>query len=313
MLYTLSVPCKTFLAGEYVALQGKPVLMLMTEPRFELQVSKTMEPSSPATNGLLAKVPNPFHPQSPAGQFYELNKEALSGYEFKFIDPLVGRGGFGSSSAEFLLLKSFLQLVGSLTSGSELDLDLKELLSSYWELPGHQAVKPSGADVVGQRVGGMIYFTREEGLFKRLSWTFADLDFRLVHTGVKLKTHEHLRDLKKLDFSVLAEKTEALHHAIIQADEGQFILNINELGQELGRLGLLAEHSFALMQSLRTELPILAAKGCGAMGSDVVLIVFRRDETQIVERWLTQHNYFYLGGIAALAKGLEIKEQHEVI
>jgi len=64
-MFRLSVPSKTFLIGEYVALEGGPALLLNTTPRFGLEVQKD-------------------------------NKV--------FRDPHRSRGGFGASGAEALLL-----------------------------------------------------------------------------------------------------------------------------------------------------------------------------------------------------------------
>ena len=92
----LSVPGKTFLLGEYVALDGGPSLLLSTEPRFELRVRARSR-----------DVALPFHAQSPAGRFFERHADDLAAWEFEFRDPSGGRGGLGASSAQFALMYAF--------------------------------------------------------------------------------------------------------------------------------------------------------------------------------------------------------------
>ena len=79
MALQLSVPSKTFLLGEYVALNGGPAIVLCTAPRFELRVEK---------NSSHAKYEN-IHPQSPAGKLIAKNS-FYQKYDLHFIDPYHG-------------------------------------------------------------------------------------------------------------------------------------------------------------------------------------------------------------------------------
>src|SRR4051794_4338735 len=90
MSLVFSVPGKTFLAGEYLALSGGPSLVFASEPRFELSV----------TSG--AGKAEGIHADSPAGLFIKKNQDYFKNFDLVFHDPYQGKGGFGASTAQFL-------------------------------------------------------------------------------------------------------------------------------------------------------------------------------------------------------------------
>ncbi|MCJ8276001.1 MAG: hypothetical protein HRT44_09755, partial [Bdellovibrionales bacterium] len=79
------IPSKTFVLGEYLAINGTASLIMTTEPSFIVKV---------IDDSLYG-----YHPDSPAGQLRkELNHSSVG---FSFLDPHEGRGGFGRSTAEY--------------------------------------------------------------------------------------------------------------------------------------------------------------------------------------------------------------------
>ncbi len=90
MSMVFSIPGKTFLAGEYLALYEGPTLVFLSQPYFELSVNKG--------HGETAGI----HKESPAGLFIRKHQEYFANFDLKFIDPYSGRGGFGASTAQFL-------------------------------------------------------------------------------------------------------------------------------------------------------------------------------------------------------------------
>jgi hypothetical protein len=188
---TLSVPGKTFLVGEYLALVGGPSLLLSTGPRFSL----TVEADERADLH-----PGPFHSLSPAGKYLTRHQRDLSRFDFKFSDPHLGRGGLGASSAQWVLLHAFRRGLheallneqsGSLDPASvEWSALLDEYRNCAWTGEG---AAPSGADVVSQITGGITLFDGREFQVRRLTWGFPSLSFTLVRTGEKLATHDHLK------------------------------------------------------------------------------------------------------------------------
>src|SRR4051812_36096175 len=106
----LSVPAKTFLVGEYLALSGGPSLVITTLPRFELET----DPQA---------LRNPFAFASPAGKLWE--SDPLKP-KLKFRDPFEEAGGLGASTAQFALLYAALR-------GKESVTNLRDLLSTYRE------------------------------------------------------------------------------------------------------------------------------------------------------------------------------------
>lgn len=295
---TFSVPGKTFLVGEYLALDGGPSLILATEPRFVLRASRRRSFEQ-----------NPSHPfafSSPAERLFRRHEASFDGWSFKFEDPYEGAGGLGASSAQFLLLYSWLLdvRVGELAA-----FDWRRLLEEYrlcsWNGEGRP---PSGADVVAQAVGGVCEFDGRESAARRLEWRFARLSFTLLRTGVKLATHEHLKNVAPAPRELLHSTVEEGQRAFTEGNEDALVAAVDRYARILATAGLTAESTLGLLEVLKTEVKaVRAAKGCGAMGADVILVLHDRRHAAEIQDWARTKGLAICGAEAQLAKrGLEI-------
>ena len=216
----LSVPGKTFLLGEYVALDGGPSLLLSTEPRFELRI----RPRGPSQTHA-APTRLPFHPKSPAGLYYKRHRDDFDAWSYEFRDPNGGKGGLGASSAQFALLYSFHH-DGEWASVSE--TPWASLLRDYRECAWvGEGVPPSGADIVSQLSGGVTWFDGRTYMVESMPWPFSTLGFTLLRTGHKLATHEHLRTGAAAPHEVLRTMVSEARKAIISADEARLVESVN--------------------------------------------------------------------------------------
>ena len=300
----LSVPSKTFLLGEYVALNGGPAIIMQTEPRFLMEVESISDDRESK------EIQNPFHQDSIAGKLFCKKNSIFSDKRISFIDPHNGSGGWGRSSAEFALLYALAQQGGSEVSnyfGS--DIDLKQILTDYQSIAAESGKpSPSGADVIGQITGGVTFFHRNEGRVQKFSWPFSDIGVILFSTGTKLKTHEHLEKINNYDFSELIPSVQKAQQAFQAKDSGIFVQAMNEFAQSLSTLGLVAEHTINILKQINHP-SVLSKKGCGALGADVVAVVF--DSNQITsEKLCDDLKFLNLKPVAShqiISKGLEIE------
>lgn len=284
-MISLSAPGKTFLCGEYLALRGGPSVVLSTAPRFQLRVSKKLD-ASKFEESKVAATGSVFHEQSPAGHLLAQYPEFFAKYEMDFKNPY-GQGGFGGSTAEFLLLKAVHQFGDGLWTEHQLDLDVRAVLSEYRELHKDKVLKPSGADLVGQACGAITGFDRRAGRIQLFRWSFPHLGFVLFATGLKVPTHEHLSQFSaesELEqFEALDQPCQKVWDALSISSEGQFLIGLNEVSRQLEILGLQDDKILARARSFRAVPGVRAAKGCGALGADVMLVVFDRREIRQVE------------------------------
>jgi hypothetical protein len=240
--------------GEYVVLKAGPSLLLTTYPCFTAkQISK------PELKNI--------HPDSPAGQFWQTNANNQFGLEFD--DPFNGLGGLGASSAQFLgaymAQQHFLGKATSLTS----------MLEAYYNYAWDgQGIKPSGYDVLAQASTTCVYINQSKEKLVNYDWPFEDIDFVLIHTGKKLATHHHLQALT-LDNQLddLHDITEQGVDAFCHRDSALFIDSVNEYRSALYSLKLVANHTIDMTDELLQWPEVMAAKGCGAMGADVILLL----------------------------------------
>lgn len=272
----LSVPGKTFLAGEYLALKGGPVFVLGTQPKFEVIIR-------PYQDGM-KRTASTFHPLSPAGKLYFEELEYFSQFDFTWKNPY-GSGGFGASTAEFIALQTLVTMKESLWVEQERHFDLKETLKAYKDRTTTMSQKwnPSGADLVGQICGGVTFFENSTGRLQILSWPFLNLGFSIIKTDVKLATHEHLNELKDFEASRMTQAVEQLHESISTVAEDLFVSSIRDFASELKRQALVAPTTLELLQKLNSP-EVLASKGCGALGADVILLVHGKADHEKIQQ-----------------------------
>lgn len=248
------LPAKTFLVGEYAAIEGHAALLLTTTPCFELEVTHQA-----GMDGI--------HPDSPAGQLWQAAKINEKGLQWR--DPYQGKGGLGASSAQFI---GCYKAISALENKTE---DLRELLELYdrYAFNG-QGLKPSGYDIIAQYQHGCVYIDKKNDELDLFNWPFKEIGFLLAHTGKKLATHEHLQQssLPK-NLQRLAQLSQLAKKALLHTDSQQLLDAINQYHQQLLESNLVAEHSKTLINDLKNNSNILAIKGCGALGADILLII----------------------------------------
>lgn len=327
--YQISIPGKTFLSGEYLALFGGSSLLVSTEPGFQAFFLPQTVTSDVALSFLEKKQKidvSTWHSDfykndSPAGKYFVKNQEKLSDWQVYFFDGYHKQGGFGASTAQFLALYHFVNLIDNqFEEFTEIDLD--NLLVEYWLCQSDAEKKirrvltdtkqmyllPSGHDLIAQQHAGFSTVSKSlhslaggdtsqdvseslslqlEIQFRTFRWGFENLDFLLVPTGNKLATHTHIENLEKFSVEKLKEIQERLEGFFFIQDEVAFNLALKEWYQELQTLGFVSTLTQELVQKVETKPEILGIKGCGAMGSDVLFLTFNRSDREKVVSWLS--------------------------
>ncbi len=263
----VSIPGKVFLIGEYAVLEGAPAWVVAVPPRFEWE-------------GAGEDGPRPdFHAESPAGRFLASHPEIRGIYR----DPWNGQGGFGGSTAEFAL--------AAYASGIR---DVTEAWECYRSLlrPGAgDGLLPSGADLVGQWLGGAIEWDPQTKRSRDLSREIFDLPilfFSATHLpGRKTKTNAHLAALGRTDhaprFSALRPLVERARKSLSDGNLSELGRAFTAYGDALAALRCEAE-TVTRERSLISRIPgVLGVKGCGALQTDAYAVVV---ETLADERLL---------------------------
>lgn len=325
MITEISVASKTFLVGEYAALLKSPCLVLNTTPRFSLELRHKH-------NEFIAHHDN-FNSITPAGKFLHVHYKDFEHNDIQFFDPHYGRGGFGASSAQFALLylaqkyknkslgvipseardlpingdpSSQKALLG-MTVGNEITGIIEAYQQYAWNGLGS---KPSGADVISQLHGHICYIDFAKGKTETFDWPFEELDFFLVHTNNKLATHEHLKFVKSIDCEPLNSITAHAYQAFKLNDPYLLIDSINAYSMALEKQGYVAANTQKILTELKKQDIILAAKGCGALGADVLLIVYAIEQQSQVKNWLNLRGFNIMASKKDITSGYNIIEDH---
>lgn len=334
----ISLPGKTFLCGEYLALTGGPAIVVSTEPRFRLIATQKNSVSQPGESSEFVNLFEIIHPESPAGRYLKSNlvfwKTVEENWSIKFCDPY-RVGGFGASSAQFGLLyclessikkinfylsSSLSSVDGSVLSFSsaaaksiaqEIKISISKMIEVYRLFSEFKGKTPSGLDLWGPSLGQIAIMDRNLGEGIIQSWPFlkSQFGFALVHTGKKLSTHQHLADVqppqnqRESDMALMRALSDDLNEAHFTS----FLRNIRKWRQCLIERGLCADHSLELVHQLEASQKVLFAKGCGAMGADVLFVVFENEKRKDIFELLKQMNLAVIATESSLTKGLEIK------
>ena len=275
----IEIPSKTFIIGEYLALNGTASMILATEPTFFAKV--------------LDDKKDDFHKDSPAGQLQqELGQDKVG---FSFFDPHEGRGGFGRSTAEYLSVYMYeLAVNKGIGNASEAILNnLDEIVPQYQKSCG-SAYKASGADLVAQVCGGLCWYDGMNHFAEKLAWPFPGYDIFIFHTGRKLATHEHLMNLEPPDLRSLIPILIASRTAIEQANLKVFCESLNYYYDVLQEKDLSDKGVYESVLNLRRNPEVLAAKGCGAMGVDTVIVVGQKSDQKRIEEICLQENFQFV-------------------
>lgn len=266
------IPAKTFLLGEYAAVAEASAIVLTTTPCFELSLT-----SEKGLGGI--------HPQSPAGLWWQ--QQNCSDFGLLWRDPYKGCGGLGASSAQFL--GSYLASCHLKNQVPNMETMLQAYYQSAWTGTG---LRPSGYDVIAQSQQGCVYINKHQQTIQSFAWPFEDLSFFLIHTGTKLATHHHLKETplpKQIDY--LSTLVDEAKQAFEQINSGQFIHCINKYHEKLTELNLVAAHSAQLIKQFKEKPEVVAMKGCGALGADILLIITSRPNAPILNKKLITNNW----------------------
>lgn len=256
------IPSKTFLLGEYLAIQGGPAILALTEPCFSIDMDKRL------------------HPDCMAARLWQdcMGKDC----EWGLQDPYQGRGGMGASSAEFVM--AYQQIF---PQEQQNIAHLRDIFFQY--VDKHATHQPSGYDVMAQLQEGIVFVHKAK--LESLSWPFQHLGFMLVHTGHKLKTHEHLSQGQwSLDEAYLTSIVSQAQQSLFTKEASDWVQAIQHFHQALLKANLVAAHTQRLLTKLMYDLPIVAAKGCGAMGADVLLLLLNISDMRSVKAYLDQED-----------------------
>ena len=279
--WQIVIPSKTFVIGEYLALQGQTALLLISPPFFKVNIHYKANQATP----ILPQC----HPNSPASCLLSKQLQALNGWQLELNDPHQAQGGFGASSALFVASYCLLRLAKGLSVEPENQSWCPELLTSYLNVcDDNQPIPPSGYDVLAQyqsmQINGakspepkLLMINRQQLSIKALNWPFNDIIFELYRTGNKCNTHDHLTKLPQINTKDLSFYMHMALEAIQVKDQIAFVNALQNYQKNLASLNLQTEISQYLCKQLLRESDVLAAKGCGAMGSDVVLALRKSD------------------------------------
>jgi mevalonate kinase len=291
-MFSLSVPSKTFLAGEYSALFGGPALLINTSPRFVLKASLSIGLQSQRVG---------LSQAGPAAVLLE--NPAFKDYDLQFIDPHNNRGGLGGSSAQFALLHAFLNWLKFEPTRWDKTLKCYRAIAKSSE-----SYTPSGYDVVSQMIGKLAFVHMATNRVEQLDWPFKDIEAVLIRGPLKVATYKHLEDLRLNDTAELVKRSSSVYEAVKNAAVEDFVRSIRDFNEILNDEGLVAPESSEVQKLLSSRSEVLAVKGCGALGADIIMAVVVKAQLGEFSNFLREQKLDWIGSTQFLSPGLQVDE-----
>ncbi|MDR2267940.1 MAG: hypothetical protein LBD81_00625 [Holosporaceae bacterium] len=262
-----SAKSKTFLVGEYAVLFGGGAVLLATDPEFQLIVNK-IDSREAILTGMIES--------SPGFLFFREYKSVFDHLEIKFLDPHGGRGGFGASSAQYVLLyKLYSHLTGK-------PIQLETFLNEYKHFAGGGCVAPSGADCVLQLHNRHVYFDSRDNHLELLNWNFPNIEFAIFPTNTKVQTHNHIQNLPFIDVSDLNVCVDGVKKSFLLGNVEMLSKNIMDFSHAIIKKKLAVKEVRHVIDLLLYTDGVLAAKGCGAMLADTIVVLLQKKKKKIV-------------------------------
>ena len=242
-------------------LLGGSALGLATKPCFNISYD------------VQAKEAFQFHPDSPAGLYLKKHNKSVF---VSISDPYPG--GFGKSTAEYISVVA--------SDIIEKKQDFFEVLKVYKSL--HQG---SGIDLAFQYFGNVCLADPLIQFYQNFNWHFENLDFYILSTGLKVSTHEHLKNLDLKKLAALPALSNKITHVYAQNKEFEFLALMKEWCTLLKKYDLTHESSLEMKNRLEAFDAIKLAKPCGALGADVMLVFFAKSQREDVFNYLVENKY----------------------
>lgn len=306
-----SCGAKTFIIGEYAALIKGPALIVATKPRIEMtvqfdskKINQNLKKEEVVSSSFLSYQ---LHPDSLAALLGERN--ITTGQKIKINIDLekkeLPQNGLGISTAEYLAIWAMLK---KQNNPQEKLVFLNEDLETYQNL-SKSKITPSGYDLISQFYGGLqaISYHLNRIHVHEIQWSFPKLGFLLCYTHNKVETHSHLQTLNNTsDLKILSQLSEQTIEALRNKNESDFIAGIEYFQAELMKQEKVSLNTLEILQKLAAESLVLAAKGCGAMGADVICL-FSHDVDALRSKIKKNHSY-----LTPFATHLDITEPMKI-
>lgn len=292
--FTITIPSKTFLSGEYAILNGGRAVVMSHSPSFQISVNASAE------SELIG-----IHPQSPAGQYVRKNGAAFKNWRVEFFDPYLSAGGFGASSAQFVGCFAWKHFIENLGTPNSWNVNVETLWRAFRDL-SFEGNLPSGGDVIAQAQGGVSIVKTTPYVASCRPWPFLDLEALIVPTGFKVSTFEHLRERLPVTDELMNRSEEAAQ-SFVAGDSENFLRHLQQFADELERLSLVTASTRGLIAQISAIPEVLLVKGCGALGADVILVLVRPENSELVRGRLTGQGLIVRANSRQLGEGLKLE------
>ena len=267
------VPYKTFLLGEYAVLHTGQALLLATRPGFYYEVAEVSQGDD------WMQVWRSLQKQlslSEACPVTNLWRQICQVMGVRVDVSTETHKGFGSSGALAWLafICAYRARHGSYPDKTE--SFLLESMREYDDLmcaqPGYS---PSGGDMICQFMGQVTGIDKRKKVYTTSPWPFSGLGFALIHTGNKVWTHNHLRQLSFSESKLIMLYEQAVQ-AFLVAEQAAFVQAFCQYQNNLVTQGLQISHTTKLLASLESLPGFVAGKGCGALGAEVMCVLYEQ-------------------------------------
>ncbi len=267
------VPYKTFLLGEYAVLHTGQALLLATRPGFCYEVTLVSQEGDCTQAWLLLQQQLGLSEDCPVTALWRQLCQAMTVRVRVLTRP---HKGFGSSGALawLALICAYSARQGRYPDKTE--AFFLEAMREYDDLVrAQQGHSPSGGDMICQFMGQVTCMDKANQVYSASSWPFPSLGFALIHTGKKVWTQDHLHQVSFVESELTACYEQAVQ-AFLAGEQADFVQAFGQYQDNLVAQGLQDSQTTQLLASLRSVPGFVVGKGCGALGAEVVCVLYEQ-------------------------------------
>jgi hypothetical protein len=152
----------------------------------------------------------------------------------------------------------------------------------------------------------LTWFERNTGKLQTFAWPFQEMEFFLLKTTEKLPTHEHLNSLSEFNFEPMQVPMQMLRQGLSDVNWDLFLAGLRDFRGQIQANAWLSHASAKLIHKLESNPEIIFAKGCGAMGADVLFILFQKKDILPVKKIVADLGLKVRGSSQNLSSGIQV-------
>jgi hypothetical protein len=128
-----------------------------------------------------------------------------------------------------------------------------------------------------------------------------NLNILIYKTQIKVKTHEHLESLDFKNLESLKDPSSSVTKSFLNQNTEEFLVNLKNFDIHLEKLNYKSKQSLQATEALQKLDTVRYARGCGALGADVLVVFYEgQNSLQLQEHIKQKFDLIFIADIPGI-------------